>query len=103
MVPNDELPAEAKDPSGDNKAFGFDNQPKRERYNTQFLVAQMSNEDRRAKLIILGLAVGIMVAIGLGLSLSSKAPEALPEQPVPAASKTVPPKAPAKAPAEKTP
>ena len=69
MVPNDDNPPQTPAPTEpEAQAFGFDAKPRPERYNTQFLVAKMSAEERRARLIMVGIAVAIVAGVGIALA-----------------------------------
>jgi hypothetical protein len=117
MAPNDDPPAEPQPPAPEGGELGFQSggTKRPERYNTQFLVANFEKEERRTRLIILGVALVCAVLIGVGLTVGKdevKKPEpnaaAMPEgapaeakpavAPNPEAAKPAEPAKPAEAP-----
>src|SRR6478672_5944458 len=75
MAPDNDAPPDAAEPAPDaapaeGGELGFNAGAKRpERYNTQFLVANFEKEERRTRLILLGVAVLCAVLIGVGLTV----------------------------------
>ena len=62
-----------------------------ERYNTQFLVANFAQQERRNRLIVLAIAIAVIGATGIGLMLSS-GPEKPAAHPTAEATENAPPK-----------
>ena len=55
------------EPGSEQQALGFtaDTQPKEEQFNTRFLIAAMKREERRPKIIALGIIAALVLAIVL--------------------------------------
>jgi hypothetical protein len=70
------------------ESFGFANQQKSEKYNTEFLVASLEKDKQRTKLIVAGVLVAVVGLVAMLVALSGGEKEgakAKPEAPAAAA------------------
>lgn len=61
------------------EGFGFQAQAKNEKYNTEFIVNNIEKDKQRTKLIVLGVIVAIMGAIGIFALISGGEEKAKPK------------------------
>ncbi len=57
---------------GDPNAFGFQSAPKKEKYNTQYLTANMGRDRRRGQLIVLGIVLAAIAGVTMWVALAPK-------------------------------
>jgi hypothetical protein len=75
------------------ESFGFANQSKSEKYNTEFLVASLEKDKQRTKLIVLGVLVAVIGLVAMLVALSGgekESPKPKPGEPPAAAAPAQP-------------
>ena len=68
-------------PGQDDGAFGYQAEPKEEKYNTQYLVSNMNKDRTRNILIIVGVIVAAVLGVSLWAALTPKSEPVAPKAP----------------------
>jgi len=84
MSPADNGQQEAAAPE-DNGAFGFQAEPKEEKYDTQYIVASMNKDRSRGQIIVVAVLVAAVLGVALWIALTPKAEPVTPKVPAMAA------------------
>lgn len=79
--PNNPSGAQPQGAQPGDDALGFTAAPKEEKYNTQYLTANLKGERRATQLIVVGIILAAVLGVGLWIGL-------MPDTPAPAGSAT---------------